>query len=195
MLPEQLEPGPWWDSGILNPDAHGKLIQNRRAIAKRSGLGDRNFFTVWTKLPPEVTQTEKDWIIKIVRRQRIEFLGPAYVGKEMFVLRRIQQMTGALLRNHIDTRILSCSEIVRMSFDKLDVDPTVLFIPDLAVPGAMSSLAPQARKEVVNLIASRVRYGRATGVGLPSVKFLVEEAGERLAELLKPETFKIELAK
>lgn len=55
MRPESL-PGPWWDTGVLDPAVHTKLIVNRMAIGRRSGLGEKNLKPIWTPLPGEAAE-------------------------------------------------------------------------------------------------------------------------------------------
>ncbi|PCI44547.1 MAG: hypothetical protein COB49_11010 [Alphaproteobacteria bacterium] len=41
---KSVEDGPWWESGVLDPHAHEKLIRNRHAIGRRAGLGEDQLY-------------------------------------------------------------------------------------------------------------------------------------------------------
>lgn len=195
MQPQKQLPGPWWDTGVLDPKHHLKLVQNRHSIGRRSGLGEHNLKPIWTPLPDDVTEIERKWARGVARHKTPSRVGPMYLGQESACLHRIYAMTGALLRNFVDAQIRTCDDLVRISFDKeLEVDGRVLFVSDLGALDVMNSLQSAAKKQVLQVIADRIRRREPVAVYARSLASLRAAVGDRTYELMLPEFFQVEVS-
>lgn len=185
--------GPWWETGILKPETHTKLIQNRLGIGRRSGLGDHNIHAMWTALPENVTSTEREWARKVILGEPASMLGPVYIGDEATALKHIHAMTGAFLRNFIDVRIMPAAEIVSHTYEKTDFSATVLFIPDCGAQGVVGGMPTNSKNIVLQSIAERVRMREPFSIYAPSPQMLQHNLGDRTASLLKAELFAVKV--
>jgi hypothetical protein len=189
MTPNVAE-GPWWQTGVLDKKVHAPLIQSRQKVATRAGLGERHMHWIWDELPDSVGTGERDWMKTVIARQERPRMGFVFEGKEKPALEIMRAMTGALVRNFKDARIMPVSQIVQTVFDREDVEATVLFLPDACVPEVIHGLQPNARSAVVQLIADRIRQREPVCFYAPSETAIVQSLGDRIRDLMKGEFLK-----
>lgn len=161
LLDPKVLDGPWWPPhGVLQPDAHYRVVQNREAIAKRAGLGAAFMSAIWTALPAEVTEDERGWVRGIVQRQEPQHR--LYGGNIAHSAARFRTLVGWLVRNFIDARMMSVEEIVSASMEGEAVEAQVLFVPDFAIKGEPKSAPIQ--RAVLSVVRARFNTGLPTAL-------------------------------
>ena len=188
MTPE-IEHGPWWETGVLDKQVHGRLIQRRGNIARRSGLGD-NISAMWTKHADTVTDIEREWGRAVVRKQLGGRLGPMYFGNRKRVRQNMVSLTGAFLRNFTDAQIKTVRDICDIQFDRENVFKcTVLFVPDPISQMTFDGMHPSSKNAFVQLIADRITRREATALYAPSKSDIQTVLGAEFANMVATEMF------
>lgn len=162
-----------WKSGVLDPVAHARLVSSIDAIARRSGLGERYKHLIWEKADPHlIADMETSWMKNVVMYARSgvwahEKLGLAYPDKVSHIATRMRMIVAKLLRNMVDARILSLSEIIaeRRANDGI-VEGTCILCPDFMIPEYLTTLSDWDRKEMIGFIKDRAKDGKPTSVFL-----------------------------
>lgn len=146
--------GEWWDTGVLKREVHGPLIADRIAISRRSGLGQGNISSMWSKLPPDTQGYEREWLKALVQAPYGKHA--FYTGKPAAAREKFIAFTGALLRNFMDARLLSVDEIADIYFENHAVEADVLFIPDFVIPGETGTRTDRIKQAVIAVLRRRL---------------------------------------
>lgn len=152
--------GPWWKTRmpdgtpILDPERHYRLIQQRQGIARRAGLGEAFMSAIWDPLPPEVTRNQRQWLINIIYKQPQHLL---FHGRISMVSHCFRALTGALLRNEIDARLMTVEEIVQLAMEGEQVDAGVLLVSDFAVKDEPRS--EPVKRKLIGVLRQRINAG------------------------------------
>lgn len=170
-----------YKAGVLDPKTHSRLVADIDNVARRSGLGERYKSLIWEKPDPHLLeQMEVSWMKQVLIYAQTgmwghEKLGIAYPDKVPHVADRMRAMTARLIRNMVDARVLSLSEILseRKANDGI-VEGTCIFCPDFMIPEYLTTLSDWDRKEMIGWIKDRAKSGKPTslyvGVDLNQMK-------------------------
>ena len=125
---------PWYDKekgGVLVPEVHGRLVSDLSHIVEQAGLGEAHKHYVWESLHGVVGAAE----IKYVQEfHNLPVFGAVYIGGDYnSVYDKMLALTGAFIRNFVDARIMTTEAIVTANKQGMEVNPTVLLIPNLYV--------------------------------------------------------------
>ena len=162
MMPKNE--GPWWETGVLRPDVHDQLVQNRASIAGRSGLGERNLPLMWTSMPKDVSDAERAWLVSCIKHESVVSL--VYGGSADAAAERFMVYAGYLLRNFVDARVLGVGELNAILMEYGDTDAEVLLVPDFVLPGEPARTERQ-RNAVMEVLRRRMRQGEPTILFMP----------------------------
>jgi hypothetical protein len=170
-----------FDSGLLNPEFHEKLILGLRPIADKAGVP---VSAVWSRLSQYCEQgADYDW----VRDMKLtEDGGLVYAGKlQVPVEEKMRAIVGACLRNYTDARIMSVQEVLKRLKDDSLPDATVLLIPNFCLDKEdAGALAPWEAHNLMGFLIDRATAGRKTILYVASWTTLEKQYGTTMREHL-----------
>src|SRR5262245_53905499 len=113
--------------GVLRPKFHRKLVQGARQFCRTAGIP-------WQMLSQDIGEPvgkeETDWLNGVFQNVDNNVYGLVYAGPHRSLHTRMQMLVAELLRNYVDARLRSSSQIVASWREGETYDCTVLLIPD-----------------------------------------------------------------
>lgn len=180
-----------WASGVLKREVHDRLVANIDQIAMRAGLGHQHQHLIWTTA--DLNKTEMQFCEAAVEMARhhtawsLKKIGICYTQDAQLAEKRMLAMTGLLVRNFVDARVMSRMDIVAERKGGNTVDATVVFVPDYAMPEYVETMPAWERTAMMEFVHERIRDG------LPTCLY-VGVSMERLREKLPSVHADIEVA-
>jgi hypothetical protein len=169
---------PAYQTGVLNPEVHARLVADIDRIALDAGIPKR---WIWTPVADVLEDHEVEWL-RTFRRQ--EKAGRAYIGLSFTpdLETRMAAMAGALVRNFIRARVMTANQVIDALADKAMPHLTCLLIPNLYAESGQ----PQWRVNLLHdLLIDRRNRELQTVVGVTSVKDLERDYGASMASFIK----------
>lgn len=163
---------------------HARLIQDMEHICYTAGIPAK---CVEESMVGKAREPEIEWFKKF-NKEKSEHAGLMFLGSAD-VLNRMMYLTGALVRNFIDARLVTMSNVIPMKENKeaqIDpVEPTVLLISNLHVKthGGKPLTAWQIQI-LYDALISRLTAGKQTVVFVESLEGLGTDYGILFKELL-----------
>lgn len=167
-----------FDSGVLVPERHQRLVDNLDYYAGRAGIAPEY---VWTSIVGVLDDTEIRWLKNVKNR---EDLGAVYTGlHEPPPEIRMCAAAGLLLRNFKTARVMTASEVVDAVLTGDTPDPFALFITNLMDGRREKDFA--ARAQIIpDVVSSRVRRRRQTVMSFSNLARAREIYGDDLYMLI-----------
>lgn len=186
-----------WSTGVLQPQHHDRLVANIDQIAQRAGLGVANRHLIWTSAELQTAEMQFCEAAVVMGRTGDAFqlpkVGICYTKDQSAAEKKMMAMTGLLVRNFVDARVMSRMDIVAERKDsKAPVDATVVMVPDFAMPEYIESMPAWERTAMMEFVHERVREGLPTclfvGVSMALLKGKLPSVVADLNEAFKIET-------
>lgn len=146
-----------WETGVLDPAVHGRLVQDRQYYAELAGVPEE---WLWEPLSAHVGEEELQWVRSYPKLHKKGVSGICYQGASgRELMRRMQALTGALCRNFVDARLRMVEDVVGESLSGLKTCSTLL-IPNLYL--GFEKPFPSVKAEVGSLLFTRAGADRQT---------------------------------
>jgi hypothetical protein len=180
-----------YETGVLHPQFHDRLVANIDQIASRAGLGVQHRHLIWTSADLNKAEMQLCEAAVLMARHQVPWtapkLGICYTKSQADAERKMLAMAGLLVRNFVDARVMGRMDIVAERKSGASIDATVVMVPDFALPEYVESMPAWERQHMMEFVHERIREGLPTcifvGVGmqllrskLPSVHADLEEA-------------------
>lgn len=156
-----------WQSGVLQPEHHDRLVANIDQIAQRAGLGMANKHMIWTSA--DLKTAEMNWCQLAVEMARTDTawprlqIGICYTQNQFEAEQTMLAMTGLLVRNFVDARMMTRMDVVAERKDNRGpIEATVLMVPDFALPEYVESMPAWERTAMAEFVHERIRDGLPT---------------------------------
>lgn len=121
-----------WANGVLNHEAHSRLVQRKDEFASDAGI-PASF--IWTPLEATCpTEAEQVWVRQFRRHRQEGYSGLLYlgIGFEPTLEVRMCGIAGALLRNFIRARVMSMETVYQTMRQGETPEATCLLLPTFA---------------------------------------------------------------
>lgn len=173
MLPKTLP-------GVLESPKHDRLFLGIDGYAERAGIPKQ---AIWSALGPRVTPLEYKWVETFNSHSDTGLVGLLYTGEHEDVLLRMQAITGALIRNFIDAKMMTLSKVVDLE-NAGGVEATVLVIPNFCSSSKQTALTAWKAVMVSDLITARAAQGLPSIVYAPDLELVAQVYGPDVQALL-----------
>lgn len=180
---------------MLSPEAHARLVDNIDAVAQRAGLGEQHKHLIWTKA--ELDEGSSAWVNEVIRTVRRgepwekRNIGLCLTSDQHEAEAWMLSMTGLLVRNFVDARCLSLTQILVERKATGDVEGSAILCPDFVMPEYLNSLTAWDQKEMAGFLHDRVRMLAPTclfvGTGPDIVKTKLPSVAEDLRAMFAME--------
>lgn len=154
--------------GVLDRRIHEQMILRLEAVAERAGVPVE---AICRPLARYAGRQEAEWCRQVIRRRNGTLPpGLAYVGAWRDVDRRMEGLAGALVRNFVDARVMTASQV-------LDGEPDclVLLVPHLSAGTDLKAAL------LADALVGRFHAGRATVLHVQSL----DQVGARFGASLR----------
>lgn len=151
-------PNEVFKSGIMDKEYHSRLIADLENVSMVAGIPPS---MVWSRLSEYCGQHEIDWV-KHMRDD--QSAGMVYVGVyDVPVEDKMMAIAGALLRNHIDARMMIVQDVIAALKDGDMPFPKVLLIPNFCLDKKNGGDIPTWEvSQLMGLLLSRMARGKKT---------------------------------
>lgn len=174
-------PQEMFDLNILSREYHDRLLANVGGFARVANIP---VHFVWAKLSDYCTEEDLNW----VRRMRAgKDTGLVYVGYQkqnkktdvpVTIESRMMAITGALLRNYIDARVMPLQSVLNHLQNETMPSPTVLLIPNFFLSSNDGGkIAPWDISSLLGLLYTRMAQDLKTVLYVSDFKELEKQYG------------------
>jgi len=148
-------------TGVLDPTAHHRLLEDAPRVLRRAGLSAAHMPGLWSPLSEACGGTERKWVAGLHTNVDKGILGLLFAGKfKPPVEDRMVALTCCLLRNYVDARMVTLHDVLADA-----PNPTVMLIPNFHTKGR---LRPYEVGNLTDVLVGRYKRGNHTVVGMPS---------------------------
>jgi hypothetical protein len=185
-----------WASGVLQHEHHDRLVANIDQIALRAGLGVQHKHLIWTRA--DLNKAEMAFCEAAVAMARhndawpLKKIGICYTLDAQQSEKRMLAMTGLLVRNFVDARVMSRMDIVAERKGGNTVEASVVMVPDYAMPEYIETMPAWERTAMMEFVHERIREGMPTclfvGVSMQMLRDKLPSVHADLEEAFKIET-------
>lgn len=174
-----------YDSGVLNPGVHSRLVQNLDQFARRANILDSMILNKMSTFA--CTKAEIDYMKSIKRMCDKGVYGMVYHGKETSpVTTRMMAVAGACLRNFVDAKVVTLQELLSDIKEGNPPDVSVLLIPNFFINRADGGkIAEWHIAELLGLLYSRMTKGQQTFLYVSDFDSLRKTYGDPMASHLQ----------
>lgn len=166
-----------FSSGLLDKDYHERLLADLTKVTQVAGIPAKY---VWSKLSAYCGHDELAWVRSI---RHVATDGLAYTGKlSIPVDNKMFAITGAMLRNYIDARVMTVQDVLQKLKDGDMPTPTVLLIPNFCIEKGEGGDIPQWQaSSLLGLLYSRAAKEQKTVIYITSKVVLEKQYGSAIA--------------
>lgn len=155
---------------ILDPDIHGRIIQDMQHIALDAGVPPRY---IETSMVEFCTPEQIEWFTNYRSQLGQGSYGLCFVGSDS-ALPQIMSIVGAFTRNFVYAKVLSLQRVFDELKDGGTIDPTILAIPSFHRPGATEF----QKNSLWGLLEDRMLRDRHTIIQVQSLTQLQNDYGK-----------------
>lgn len=166
-------------TSILDPVHHQRLIQDMQHVCQTANVPP---IYVHQSMRGVCTPTEISWVQNFRSHQAMG-TGLMLLGSESPEA-RIMSIAGALLRNYIDARVLSVTNLLSMRESASLPDCTVMLVPNLYLRASGKGLPAWKVQLLYDTLLSRMASGKPTVVYVEDIDALASEFGRVFADHL-----------
>lgn len=181
--------------GVLTAEKHDRFLDELEMITRRAGLMGTPEY-VWKKFPAdEFGPDEMVYLQKFKTMSMSGLYGMVYLGfDEVATHKRMLQVCGLLVRNQLDARIMSRSEVLSKMRYEQRVSGSAILVPNFCP--SMSTLDKNAfiskekssdyaeyqREAVYDFLLKKMHEGGQVIVSAPSFKAIERAYGSAVAD-------------
>lgn len=161
---------------ILDRDKHRMLIADLPNVCQQSGVPPSFIHKSMREFCPDL---ECEWVQGYHRIKQKGKCGLVLVGSD--VEKRCLAISGALIRNYIDARVITLQTMLDN-----EVSPTVLVIPNFHISAIDCKAHPSWKvDQVYSVLLDRMSTGLQTVLGVTSMEDLQMAYGDNVVKHLK----------
>lgn len=168
-------------SGILDRVHHARLVADIDRIARQAGIPRRY---IWTPLANNVSAAEQGWVRQFHQHGAAGLCGLLLVGKPDGISHRMASITGALLRNFVDARLVTLQDLLAQARDGSAVNCTCLAVPNFGMTDG-SKLPVWQTAGLLGVLTERFQANRQTVLHVPSLEKAGHEWGAAVRDHLE----------
>lgn len=170
-----------YDSGVLDPTVHGRLVANLEQYARRANIQDAMILGKMSQF--ECTAEEINYVRSIRRMSSEGSYGLVYLGRETKpVMTRMMAVAGACLRNFIDAKVMVIQDLLAQLKDGNPPEATVLLVPNFFIARAEGGrIAEWNVAELLGLLYARMAQGKQTFLYVSDFDALRKTYGDPIA--------------
>jgi hypothetical protein len=171
-----------YESGVLVPSVHSRLVQNMEQFARKANISESHVLYKMSQF--SCTKPEIEYVKSIKRQEAEGNYGLVYLGKETKpVLTRMMAVAGACLRNFVDAKVSTIQEVFLDLKNGTPPDEvTVLLIPNFFMNRADGGkVAEWHIADLLGLLYTRMAKGKQTFVYVSDLTALAKAYGEPMA--------------
>lgn len=129
-----------WENGVLNREAHARLVQKKDDFAADAGIPSNFIWAPMAQVNPSTM--EQHWIRKFRQHRQEGYSGLIFLGVQFDPTLEVRMcgIAGALLRNFIRARVMSMETVYQTMRVGETPEATCLLLPTFA------DASPQDRK-------------------------------------------------
>ena len=175
--------GIWYESKVLIPKIHYRLVEDIDNIAHSAGLVPYYLTRSMSEL---CTKEEIDWAkkSKSLVKAKNPIYGLCYTSLH-FNEERMFLMAAAFLRNYISVKIMTVQDLIEVCRSGEAPPETVLFIPNFYLSNDSGGSIPAWQVSMLlGVLYSRISMGHLTVLYCESFPGLTTSYGSRFSELL-----------
>lgn len=184
-----------YGTGVLTREKHERLVMDLERLCSRAGIGGDNNRYVWTPVKGELEAEEISYLQdlkKLVKAEEPKF-GFLYKGsgkkQAASIQERMMLMTGCLLRNYVDARLMHVDTIMQYLMNNSTLDAEVLLIPNFFVAKDAESMLDFKKSLLHNLLLARISDGLQTVVYVDRPSSLGALYGDSVKGLLNARNY------
>lgn len=168
-------------SGLLDEEHHKRLILDIEQIAQTAGVPVP---MIWSKLSDYCSPEEFEYIRHI---KSTKHYGLLYTGEQKpSVQDKMMAITGALLRNHMDCRLMVLQNVLHLLKNDAMPEPRCLCIPNFCLGSKEGGDIPSWEvSALVGLIYNRGALGLQTVLYAQSLAVVGVQYGTTLSQYLE----------
>ena len=172
-----------YEAGILDPEYHAKLVEGIDEVCEVAGV-PRYYISHVSMNTQGCSESEIEYVMKFRSWKNSNVAGMVYYGSVASYEDHMLAMVGAFLRNYIDARVITVQSVAERLRKGLDINGTVLFIPNFFVGGNDYEWADWDKMKVYDWLCSRKYEGKQTVIGCKSYKLMNNALGETIAAFI-----------
>lgn len=173
-------------SGILNKEFHERLLVDIDAVIEVAGIPPEY---LWSRLSEHCRVDEVEWMKNIRKHTNhgLALVNGGQKGKPAKpAIDRMMALTGACLRNYIDSRVMPLQDVLARLKDDAMPSPTVLMIPNFCLSqNDGGHIAPWQISALLGLLYSRLSKNLKTVVYVSSLDAVEKAYGESFRQHLE----------
>lgn len=154
-----------YDSGVLTPDRHGRMLDELSNITKRAGIKGCPDY-LWRPFDQEAFPTEEKAYLKNFKQLSDVhgLFGLCYIGfPESKISKRMLEVTGLLLRNEVDARYMPRADVLSSFRKTNEVTGSAIlipnFCPDVSGKSQKMDYLDYLRETIYDFLLSKLRDG------------------------------------
>ncbi len=175
-----------FDSGVLDPSVHGRLLQNLDHFAQKANIQKHMITMKMSEF--NCTKQEINYVKTIKRKSADGIYGLVYTGKEdgSSVITRMMAIAGACLRNFVDAKVMTIQELLSELKEGTPPEVSVLLVPNFFISRAEGGkIADWHIAELLGLLYSRMATGKQTLLYVSDFEALRKAYGDPMATHLE----------
>lgn len=165
---------------VLDKDRHARLIADLDHVCEVANV-PRLF--IQSSMKEYCDKEEVDYVVNF-RIRRDKLAGLVLSGKSN-PDSRCMAIGGALIRNFIDARLMSLTQLLDAADTKSVPDPTVLIIPNLYMQTAAKVLPAWKISQLYDVLLQRLTANKPTVMSVESMQGLESQYGSLFAQHLQ----------
>lgn len=174
----------WYESGILKPDHHARLVSDIERVAQTAKILPR--FIANNMSECGCTEAEIDWLRDMKYHRENGHTGMVYLGGCGNVADRMMAVAGACLRNYIDARMFTIQEVVDGLKDHSLPDSRVMLVPNFFLMKTEGGDLPSWQtSSLLGWLYSRYSSGKYTVLYVYSLNELASGYGVSFKDHIK----------
>lgn len=179
------KPEPWYESGVLKPDVHHRLVADMDRVAQEAGIQKQ---WLWTRLSETLSPAEIVWWRRFHFHAAQGKAGLIYHGRgyKPKVETRCFALAGALVRNFVHARVMTATQVLDAARAGSSPRHTCLLITNFFSERQVTAEQAHWRAGVLHdLLLARQALGLQTVIHVTHMPTLEKEYGASLHEHLQ----------
>lgn len=180
-----------YESGVLVPDVHARLVQNIDSIASAAHIPKH---MIWTSTKGICSTEEINYLRQYRRQGSLGNYGLVLTGevKADKAHLRMMAMAGMCLRNMINAKVLTAQEIFTALKQDDPLTTSAIFVPNFHVTGEEGTLPEWQKQQLLNFLLCRFGDQKQTFLYVKDFDTMREDYGDVIAGHLESNFIAIE---
>ena len=173
-----------YETGVLMQEVHERLVADIEHIADAAAIQKR---WIWTPLAGVVGEPVVQWVRTFRKHSQMNLSGLCLIGpKPQDAAMQVSAVTGALIRNFIDARVMTCAQIYERAKSGEVPNPTCLLISNFFLGESHGiKLASWEIAALQDLLFDRHMRGQSTVIYATNLDAMASEYGSAITQLVQ----------